>query len=59
MTVASLKDLGYVVALAKGEPYTLPDLFAVAAAGEPITTHDLPHALPVIPMVVPDSALVD
>jgi hypothetical protein len=59
MTVASLKDLGYVVALAKAEPYTLPDLFAVAAAGEPITTHDQPHALPVIPIVVPDSALVD
>ena len=59
MTVASLKDLGYEVNLAKAEPYTLPDLFALAAAGAPITSHEQPHALPVIPMIMPDSSLVE
>jgi hypothetical protein len=58
LTVASLQDLGYKVDLTKAEPYKLPDLLAVAAAGA-TTTHDAPHALPVIPMVVPDSGLID
>ena len=53
LTVASLQDLGYEVDLSKAEPYKLPDLFAVAAAGA-TSTHDEPHALPIIPMVVPD-----
>jgi hypothetical protein len=57
VTVASLQDLGYEVDLSKAEPYTLPDLFAVAAAGA-VSTHDEPHALPVIPIVVPDSSMV-
>jgi hypothetical protein len=57
LTVASLQDLGYVVDLSKAEPYKLPDLFAVAAAGA-TSTHDEPHALPVIPMVVPDDSLI-
>lgn len=59
MTAASLKDLGYVVNLAKAEPYTLPDLFALAAAGAPATTHAQPHALPVIPVTLPDSSLAE
>lgn len=58
LTVASLMDMGYEVDLSKAEPYKLPNLFAVAAAGA-TSTHDEPHALPVIPMVVPDSALLD
>ena len=58
MTVASLKDLGYTVDLAKAEPYLLPNLFAVAAAGVG-STHDRPHALPVVPITLPDSSLVD
>lgn len=57
LTVASLKDLGYAVNLAKAEPYVLPDLLAVAAAGTG-STHDLPHALPVVPITLPDSSLV-
>jgi hypothetical protein len=57
LTVASLQDMGYEVDLAKAEAYSLPDLFAIAAAGE-TTTHEEPHALPVIPIVVPDSSLV-
>ena len=58
MTVASLQDLGYAVDLSKAEPYKLPNLLAVAAAGA-TTTHNEPHALPVIPMVVPDDTLID
>jgi len=57
LTVASLKDMGYTVDLSKAEPYKLPDLFAVAAAGA-LSTHEEPHALPVIPMVMPDDSLV-
>src|SRR5215510_1361062 len=44
MTVASLQDLGYEVDLSKAEPYKLPNLLAVAAAGA-TTTHNEPHAL--------------
>ncbi len=58
MTVASLRDLGYTVDLARAEPYLLPNLFAVAAAGVG-STHDRPHALPVVPITLPDSSLVD
>ena len=57
MTVASLLDMGYEVDLSKAEPYKLPDLLAIAAAGA-TSTHQEPHALPIIPMVVPDSALL-
>jgi len=58
MTVASLQDLGYDVDLSKAEPYKLPNLLAAAAAGA-TTTHDEPHAIPIIPMVVPDDTLID
>jgi len=57
VTVASLQDMGYQVDLSKAEAYKLPDLFAVAAAGA-TTTHDELHALPVIPIEVPDSSLI-
>ena len=57
LTVASLLDMGYEVDLSKAEPYKLPDLFAVAAAGA-TTTHNEPHALPVIPILMPDSSLM-
>jgi hypothetical protein len=57
LTVASLLDMGYEVDLSKAEPYKLPDLLAVAAAGA-TTTHNELHALPVIPIELPDSALV-
>jgi hypothetical protein len=58
LTVASLQDMGYVVDLSKAEPYKLPNLLAVAAAGE-TTTHDMPHAMPIIPIELPDSSLID
>jgi Leishmanolysin len=58
MTVASLKDLGYTVDLSKAEPYTLPNLLALAVAGATATPPQ-PHALPVIPMTVPETSLID
>ena len=58
MTVASLQDLGYDVDFSKAEPYKLPNLLAAAAAGA-TTTHGEPHAIPIIPMVVPDDSLID
>ncbi len=57
MTVASLKDLGYQVDLTRAEPYSLPDLFALAAAGAG-TTHGHPHALPILPITLPEGSLV-
>ena len=57
MTVASLKDLGYTVDLTQAEAYVLPNLFAVAAAGVG-SSHDSPHALPVVPIKLPDSSLL-
>ena len=60
MTAASLKDLGYVVNMSAAEPYSLPNLQALAEAGllmahveeEPL------HALPILaPKVLPDESL--
>lgn len=59
MTVASLKDLGYVVDLNAAEPYTLPNLMAMALAGAP-AAHALPHAhtLPIFaPRTLDDDSL--
>jgi hypothetical protein len=60
MTVASLADLGYQVDVDAGEPYTLPNLFALAEAGE-LIAHDAPinlgTVLPVIPMTLPEDSL--
>jgi hypothetical protein len=56
MTAGSLKDLGYKVDLAGAELYSLPDLFALAARGD-VTPLIRPHALPVIPITLPDSSL--
>jgi hypothetical protein len=61
MTIASLKDLGYVVDVSKADPYTLPSHLAMAEkgllaksaaarAGEGIV-------LPIIPIVLPDSSI--
>ena len=58
MTVASLKDMGYKVDLTKAETYKLPDLLALNAAGD-VSTHNEPHALPVIPITLPDTSLVN
>jgi hypothetical protein len=59
LTVGSLKDLGYDVNLNAAEPYNLPNLMAMAEAGL-MAAHeeDHAHALPVIPMTLPDESLV-
>jgi hypothetical protein len=60
VTVASLGDLGYEVDLEAGEPYQLPNLFALAEAGV-LVEHDAPIdvgvMLPVIPITLPGSSL--
>jgi hypothetical protein len=60
MTTASLGDLGYQVDLDAAEPYALPDLLALAEAGE-LVAHAAPTddgvVLPVIPMVLPPDSL--
>ena len=61
MTVASLQDLGYTVDLKAAEPYTLPNLMALAEAGSLLAADDAPHAhaLPIFaPRVLPDDRLV-
>jgi hypothetical protein len=57
MTAGSLKDMGYKVDLTKAETYALPNLLALAASGA-VTTHLRQHALPVIPITLPDDSLV-
>ena len=61
MTVASLQDMGYKVNLSAGEPYSLPNLMALAEAGSLVSAEDVPHAhaLPIFaPKVLPDDRLV-
>jgi len=61
MTVASLKDLGYAVDLSAAEPYALPNLMALAMAGNLVSQDDAPHphALPIFaPKVLTDDRLV-
>jgi hypothetical protein len=58
MTVASLKDLGYVVNLDAAEPYSLPNLMELAESGAFVAdAEDQAHTLPVIPMTLPDESL--
>jgi hypothetical protein len=60
MTVGSLGDLGYAVDLNAAEPYTLPDVQALAMAGELAAVEDVLDAgmmLPNIPTVLPPESL--
>ena len=60
LTVASLKDLGYVVDINAAEPYALPNLQAIAERGLAIALdeEEHAHALPIFaPKVLPDSSL--
>ncbi len=59
VTVASLKDVGYVVDMAAAEPYQLPNLLALAEAGVLMAgAATRPHALPILaPKVLPDTSL--
>jgi hypothetical protein len=59
MTVASLKDLGYVVDMTKAEPYSLPNLLQLAESATLGAPHD--HGglvIPTVPMELPDDSLV-
>lgn len=58
LTVASLKDLGYRVKLSAAEPYSLPDLQAIAERGLMLTAAPHAHALPILaPKVLPPDSL--
>lgn len=60
LTVASLKDLGYVVNMNAAEPYSLPNLQALAESGLAFShlEEEHPHALPIFsPKVLPNESL--
>jgi hypothetical protein len=58
LTVASLQDLGYRVDLAAAEPYSLPDLQAIAERGLMLVEAPHAHALPILaPKVLPPESL--
>jgi Leishmanolysin len=60
LTVASLKDLGYKVDLAKAEAYSLPNLLQLAENASLAGPHD--HGglvIPTVPMELPDDSLVE
>ena len=60
VTVASLKDLGYVVNMSAAEPYGLPNLMALAESGTSLVRReeDHAHAIPILaPKVLPDESL--
>jgi Leishmanolysin len=60
VTVASLKDLGYVVNMNAAEPYTLPNIQALAELGLLVVAREEEHAhaLPIFaPKVLPDDSL--
>ena len=59
LTVASLKDLGYVVDMTKAEAYALPNLLQLAEGASLGAPHD--HGglvIPTVPMELPDDSLV-
>jgi hypothetical protein len=60
VTVASLKDLGYVVDLNKAEPYSLPNLLQLAEAGMLVAAASDAGGLvlPTVPMILPDESVV-
>ncbi|WP_043194304.1 leishmanolysin-related zinc metalloendopeptidase [Streptomyces sp. NRRL F-2664] len=53
LTAASLGDLGYEVDLDGAEPYELPDLMAIAAAGEEPSESPRGIVLPTVPSSIP------
>lgn len=61
MTVASLQDLGYVVDMNFSEPYSLPNLMALAESGALLVRDgalQMGTMLPNIPLILPDDSLV-
>jgi Leishmanolysin len=58
LTVASLKDLGYVVDLTKAERYSLPNLMHLAEGGLLVAAHDRADlVIPTVPMLLPEDSL--
>jgi hypothetical protein len=58
LTVASLKDLGYVVDPNKAEPYTLPNLLQLAEGGLLAAAHEREGmVLPTVPMILPPDSV--
>jgi hypothetical protein len=58
VTVASLKDLGYLVDLSKAEPYALPNLLRLAEAGSLVAAHEPSgEVIPTVPMVLPEDSI--
>lgn len=58
VTVASLKDLGYVVDLTKAEPYALPNLLQKAEGGLIVAVHAHEGmVIPTVPMTLPEHSL--
>jgi hypothetical protein len=61
VTVASLKDLGYVVDVTKAEPYSLPNLLQLAERGLLLTAAAASDqdgiVLPTVPMTLPDESI--
>jgi hypothetical protein len=60
VTVGSLGDMGYEVDLEAAEPYTLPNLFALAEKGlllEHTSPFEMGVVLPVIPVELPEESL--
>lgn len=57
VTVASLKDLGYVVDLSKAEPYALPNLLRLAEGGLLVAVHDGGMVIPTVPMILPANSI--
>ena len=60
LTAASLKDLGYKVALYKSEPYSLPNLLKLAEGGRLMAAaaaHEHGMVIPTVPMTLPPESL--
>lgn len=61
MTVASLQDMGYVVDISAGEPYSLPNLMDLAESGMLIARGGMKEVgivLPNIPLILPADSMV-
>ncbi len=58
LTVASLKDLGYVVDLSKAEAYSLPNHLRMAESGLLVAAQaDRGTMLPTVPMILPPQSI--
>jgi predicted Zn-dependent protease len=61
MTLGSLQDLGYVIDMSAAEPYSLPNLLALAESGVLLSDEGFLKSgiiLPNIPLMLPEDSLV-